>query len=187
MGVPQAGLRRNGLYSLGILAVVAAITLGLPALDRALPPERAVPTGVAYPVTDTVTVIPPAGARLDVSQTRPGRHSGHAVFLLGRVRIAILVSPDQLTLAAAADQLRTRLRDGLGATSIGPEGITPTGILTGRFRAGPDRGWYAVRVFGSTTVVNATVVNATASGPPGELASGLPAIEASVASIARAS
>jgi hypothetical protein len=181
MGVPHAGLRRNALCSLGILVVVAAITLGLPVLDRALPRERTVPPGAAYPLTDTVTVIPPPGARLDVSQTRPGRDWGHAVFLVGRVRFAILVSPERLTLTAAADRLRTRLRDGLGATSIGPDGLTPTGILTGQFRAGPDRGWYAVRVLGATTVVNVT-----ASGPPGELANRLSAIEASAASIARA-
>jgi hypothetical protein len=181
MGVPRAGLRRNAQCSLGILAVVVAIALGLPALDRALPAERPLSPGVAYPVTDAVTVVPPAGARLDVSQTRPGRDSGHAVFLLGEVRFAILVSPDRLTLAAAADRLRTRLRDGLGASAIGAEGPTPAGALTGRFSAGADRGWYAVRVFGDTTVVDAT-----ASGPPGELARRLPAIEAAAASIARA-
>jgi hypothetical protein len=195
MGVPQAGLRRNALASLGILAVVAAIALGLPALDRALPRERALPTGAAYPVTDTVTVIPPAGARLDASQTRPGRDSGHAVFLVGRVRFAILVSPDRLTLAAAADRLRTRLRDGLGASQTGDEGplagVKAAGARTGRFHAGADRGWYAVRVFGSTTAGSTTagsttVVDATATGPPAELADRLPAIKASVASIARA-
>jgi hypothetical protein len=102
------------------------------------------------------------------------------VFLVGRVRFVILVSPGELTLGAAADRLCTRLRDGLGATSIGPDGPAATGTLTGRFRAGPDRGWYAVRVFGPTTVVDAT-----ASGPPGDLASRLPAIKASAATIAR--
>jgi hypothetical protein len=181
MGVPHAGLGRNALFSLGILAVVAALAVGLPALDRAVPAERSVPVGVAYPVTDTVTVIPPAGARVDVSQTRPGRETGHVVFVVGQVRFAILVSPDQLTLDAAAQRLRTRLRDGLGARPLGSESLAPTGALTGRFSAGPDRGWYAVRVLGP-----ATVVDATASGPPADLADLLPAIEAATASIVRA-
>ncbi|GAA1800630.1 hypothetical protein HC028_08850 [Planosporangium flavigriseum] len=180
MGVPHAGLCRNALYSLGILAVIAAITMGLPALDRALPRDRAVPLGVAYPVTDTVTVIPPPGALLDVSQTRPGRDSGRAVFLVGRVRFAILVSADRLTLDAAADRLRTRLRDGLGASAIATDEPAPAGARAGRFRAGPDHGWYAVRVFDATTVVDAT-----ASGPPGELTTVLPALRAAAASIAR--
>jgi hypothetical protein len=181
MGVPQAGLRRNALCSLGILAVMAAIALGLPALDRALPRERAISPGAAFPVTDVVTVVPPAGARLDVSRTRPGRESGQVVFLVGRVRFAMLVSPDQLTLADAADRLRTRLRDGLGASAMAVDEPTRAGALTGRYRVGPDQGWYAVRVFEP-----ATVVDATASGPPGELAGLLPALRASVASIERA-
>ncbi|GII24892.1 hypothetical protein [Planosporangium mesophilum] len=181
MGVPHGGLHRNAACSLAILAVIATISLGLPALDRAFPGERAVASGVVYAVTDGVTVVPPAGARLDVSQTRPGRDSGYAMFLVGRVRFAILVTPDRITTAAAADRLRTRLRDGLGASTTGAESPTPSGALTGRFHAGADGGWYAVRVLGSTTVVDAT-----ASGPPDELARWLPAIEAAAASIARA-
>ncbi|MGC9667157.1 hypothetical protein ACNTMW_11450 [Planosporangium sp. 12N6] len=179
MGVPRAGLRRNALCSLVILAVIGAITVGLPALDRALPRERPIADGMTYRVTDTVTVVPPPGARLDVSQTRPGRDSGHAVFLVGRVRFVILVSPDRLTASAAADRLRARLRDGLGAQPTGVETPTQAGTRTGRFRAGDDHGWYQVRVFG------ATVVDATASGPPDDLAGRLPAIEAAAATIAR--
>lgn len=180
MGVPRVGLRRNALASLGILAVVAAIAGGLPAIDRALPRERPVPPGTAYPVTDAITVVPPPGARLDAGRTRPGRDVGQAVFLVGRVRFAILVSPDRLTLAAAADRLRTRLHDGLGASAIEAGVPGAAGTLTGRFRLGSDGGWYAVRVFDAGTV------DATASGPPGDLADLLPAIRASAASIARA-
>src|SRR2546429_8600798 len=117
MGVPQPGLRLNALCSLGILAVVAVIALGLPALDRALPRERAVTPGVPYPVTDTVSVVPPAGARLDVGETRPGGSSGYAAFLIGRVRFVVLVSHERVTLPEAADRLRIRLRDSLGATT----------------------------------------------------------------------
>ncbi|NJC68975.1 hypothetical protein HC031_04420 [Planosporangium thailandense] len=181
MGVPRVGLRRNTLGSLGILAVIAAIAAGLPALDRALPRERTVRSGTAYPVTDAITVVPPPGARLDAGQTRPGRDVGQAVFLVGRVRFAILVSPDRLTPEAAAARLRTRLRDGLGASAIEAGAPGAAGALTGRFRLGTDGGWYAVRVFDERAVVDAT-----ASGPPADLADLLPAIQASAASIARA-
>jgi hypothetical protein len=181
MGVPQPGLRLNALCSLGILAVVAVIALGLPALDRALPRERAVAPGVPYPVTDTVSVVPPAGARLDLGETRPGGSSGYAAFLVGRVRFVILVSHERVTLPEAADRLRTRLRDSLGATTTADDQPLTGGTgpaLAGRFRTGTGDGWYAVRM-----IDPATVVDVTASGPPDELADRLPAIEASAAAI----
>src|SRR5882757_1136140 len=107
--VRPVGLRANALCSLGIVGVIAGIAFGLPAIDRALPPDRVVAAGVRYPVTDTVTVLPPAGARLDVRQTRPGRDSGYVLFRLGTVRYAVVVSHEQLRLPDAADRLRTRL------------------------------------------------------------------------------
>jgi hypothetical protein len=183
MGVPQPGLRLNALCSLGILAVVAAIAIGLPALDRALPRERAVAPGVPYAVTDTVSVVPPAGARLDVGETRPGGSSGYAVFVIGRVRFAVLVSHENVTLPEAADRLRTRLQDSLRATTTADDQPLTGGTgpaLAGRFKTGAGGGWYAVRV-----IDPATVVDVTASGPPGELADRLPAIEASAAGIGR--
>ncbi len=181
MGVPQPGQRLNALCSLGILAVVAVIALGLPALDRALPRERAVTPGVPYAVTDTVSVVPPAGARLDVDETRPGGSSGYAAFLVGRVRFAILVSQERITLPEAADRLRTRLRDSLGATTTADDQPLTAGAgpaLAGRFRTATSDGWYAVRV-----IDPATVVDVTASGPAAELADRLPAIEASATAI----
>jgi hypothetical protein len=183
MGAPQPGLRRNAVGSLGILAVVAGIAIGLPALDRALPGARATASGTAYPVSDAVTIVPPSGARLDLSQTRPGHDSGYVVFLVGRVRVAVVTSHERLSLDDAATRLRTRLRDSLGASPTADRyplaGVAADLALAGRFRAGPDDGWYAVRILGLTTVVDAT-----ASGPPDELTERLPAIEASVASIA---
>lgn len=183
MGVPQPGLRANALCSLGILAVVAVIAVGLPALDRAVPRERAVTPGAPYRVTDTVSVVPPAAARLDVQETRPGGDSGYAVFVVGRVRFAVLVSHERLTLSEAADRLRTRLRDGLGATMAAddrPVAGVPVPAVTGRFRTGTSDGWYAVRL-----IDPGIVVDATATGPAAELADRLPAIEASAAGIGR--
>ncbi len=180
MGVPAPGLRRNALCSLGILAVIVGIAFGLPALDRALPRERPVASGLPYPVTDVVTLVPPADARLDVNETRPGTDSGHAVFLVGRVRFVVLVSHERLGLIEAASRLRTRLRDSIGASPAGgeqPLGATGKAVA-GRFHTRTDDGWYAVRLVGASTVVDAA-----ASGPPGELTDRLPAIEASVASI----
>jgi hypothetical protein len=183
MGVPQPGLRLNALCSLGILAVVAGVALGLPALDRAIPSERVIAPGVPYPVTDAIGVVPPAGARLDVEETRPGGGSGYAVFLVGRVRFAVLVNREQLTLPEAADRLRIRLRDSLGATVTADDqpfaGVAGP-ALAGRFRSGTADGWYAVRL-----IDPGIVVDATATGPAAALAGRLSAIEASVAGIGR--
>lgn len=183
MGVPQPGLRQNALCSLGILAVVAGVAFGLPALDRAVPSERAVASGVPYRVTDAISVVPPAGARLDIEETRPGGDSGYAVFLVGRVRFAVLVNRDQLTLPEAADRLRIRLRDSLGATTTaGDQSLTGVAgpALAGSFRTGTADGWYAVRL-----IAPGIVVDATAAGPAAALADRLPAIEASIAGIRR--
>jgi hypothetical protein len=172
------------LCGLGVLAVVAGIALGLPALDRMLPNQRAVAPGVAYPITDAITIVPPYGARLDVRQTRPGADSGYAVFVMGRVRFAVLVSRGRLSLTQAASRLRTRLRDGLGARPTGEErplvGVAVGASVAGQFRAGTDAGWYAVCLVGT-----GIVVDATANGPPDDVTERLPAIEASAASIAR--
>src|SRR5262245_26450811 len=79
--------------SLALLGVVTAFGVGLPALDRAVPAARPVPVDRAYPVGAGVSVVPPAGAELDVTGTRPGADRGTVLFLLGGVRYAITVLP----------------------------------------------------------------------------------------------
>ena len=65
------------------------------------------PTGRCAPTSRTwsaagVTVVPPPGAVLDVTGTRPGDDEGTALFRLGPVRYAIAVQPFDGTLAMAA-------------------------------------------------------------------------------------
>jgi len=183
MGVAQAGLRLNAWCSLGILAVIGVIGVGLPAVDRAVPSLLALTPGAPYRVADRVTVVPPPGARVDLRETRPGRDTGRALFLVGGVRYAVVVTTDRIDVAAAATRLVTRLRDNTGARPVGgddtlPAGLTPETTRVGRFRTGAADGWYAVRLLGSRTVVDVT-----ATGAPGDLAGRLPAIRASTASI----
>jgi len=184
MGVPQAGLRQNALCSLAILGAIVAIAVGLPALDRAVAGTRALASGIPYAITDRVTVVPPPGAALDLTGTRPGAHAGQAVFVLGRVRIAVLVSGDRLSLDRATYRLLRRLRDSIGADPIAGPGGPLLGLSTdearaGRFHAPQVDGWYAVRL-----LRDGTVVDVTASGRGSELIALLPAIEATAASVA---
>jgi hypothetical protein len=182
MAVGHRELRRNLLCSLGILGIIAVISLGLPALDRALPRLRAVPAGRPYPVSVRVNVVPPAGARLDVSRTRPGRTSGYAVFLVDGVSYALTVTSDRVDLATAAERLRTVLRDSVDATAAGVGQPLP-GVdqsVAGPFRTPTLAGWYAVRLIGPSTVVQLT-----ATGPADALERALPAIVASAVSVGR--
>ena len=183
MGVPPAGLRLNAWCSLGILAVIGAIGLGLPAVDRAVPSTRGLTPGAPYRVADGVTVVPPPGASVDLRETRPGHDSGRALFLVGGVRYAVVVTGDRIDVDTAADRLVTRLRDNIGARPVDgadelPAGLPPDTTRVGRFRTGATDGWYAVRVLGSRTVVDVT-----ATGAPDALAGRLPDIKASTASI----
>lgn len=184
MGVPQAGLRLNMWCSLGILVVIASIAFGLPALDRAVPGDRPLAPGTAYHVTDDVFVVPPAGAAVELGQTRAGRDTGQALFVLGGVRLAVMVSHNAVPLGDATDRLLTRLRDSLGASpgsGYGPlVGVAPDLGRAGRFRIGDQDGWFAVRVLAPETIVEIA-----ATGQPAALASRLSEIEASVAGIGR--
>jgi hypothetical protein len=183
MGVAQAGLRLNAWCSLGILAVIGAIGVGLPAVDRAVPSLLALTPGAPYRVADRVTVVPPPGARLDLRETRPGQEAGRALFHVGGVRYAVVVTTDRIDVGTAATRLVTRLRDSAGARPVDgeatlPPGLAPETTRVGRFRTGATDGWYAVRVLGPRTVVDVT-----ATGAPGDLAGRLPDILASTASI----
>src|SRR5215468_787424 len=106
MGRAVRWLLREALCSLGVLAVVGTIAFGLPAIDRAVPDTRAVPAGQPYGVGGGITVIPPPGARLDVTRTRPRSDRGSVLFVLGEVRYAVLVLPYSGGLEAEGARLR---------------------------------------------------------------------------------
>src|SRR5690349_2848817 len=83
----------NLLGALGVVAILAGLALGLPAIDRTLPAERPVSANEPYPVGAGVTVVPPVGSTLDVTGTRPGDSTGTALFRLGAVQYKISVRP----------------------------------------------------------------------------------------------
>jgi hypothetical protein len=171
----------NLLAALLVAAVLGTLAFGLPALDRSLDPERPVRSGVAYAVGAGVVVLPPRGATVDVTATRPGDGAGSVLFRVGAVRYSIQVQPFDGTLAAAAARLRDRITGTTGyqvtggglavATATGLTGIQ--GGYTGQGRDG------RFTVF----VTRGRTIEVTVSGTGPDLRRALPAIEASTRTI----
>jgi hypothetical protein len=180
MRVARSRLLQNAAASSCILLILVAIGVGLPMVDRALPAERAVPPHRPYEVGGGVTVVPPAGAVLDVTRTRPTARQGTALFVLGQVRYVIVVSPFGGDLDGAVDRLRRKVTNADGQLEAGLPALTGTG-LAGREGAytTPDRaGRYAVFLAPEISI------EVTVSGTETQLAETEPLIEASVATIA---
>jgi hypothetical protein len=167
------------LWSTGILIVLGTLAFGLPAVDAALPAGRPVPAGQPYPLGNGVTVVPPAGAELDV--TTSAAVPGRTVFLLGGVRYLIAVAPFVGSLAEATDQLRRKVTANRGYQVTGPETVTRTaqgvpGRQGGYTSPGRD-GRYAVFLAAGVSV------QITLAGTEPQLHPLLPALTASVASL----
>ena len=169
---------RNLTASLGILAVLAVLAFGLPALNAAIPAAQAVSTGRPYPLGSGVTVVPPDGVQLDV--TRSGR--GTTLFILGGVRYLLVVAPFEGSLADAAAQLRQKITANRGYQVAGAETDTRTGQDVAGRQGGytsPGRnGRYAVFLH------HRIGVQVSIAGADLDLRQALPALTASVASLA---
>jgi hypothetical protein len=179
MRVARGRLLLNAAASLCILLILAAIAVGLPMIDQAIPAERAVPSHLPYEVGGGVSVVPPPGAVLDVTRTHPTARRGTALFLLGRVRYVIVVAPFNGDLDSAVDRLRRKVTSADGQLDAGLPALTGTG-LTGRegAYATPDRaGRYAVFLAAEVSI------EVTVSGTETELAAAEPMLEASIDSI----
>lgn len=167
----------NLLGALSLVIVLGGLAFGLPALDRALPADRAVPTDRPYAVGGGVTVVPPPGSRIDVTGTRPTEDEGTALFRLGPVRYLISVRRFDGDLAAAANGLRRRITGTAGyqVTGIELTIATATGLAgrQGGYTAPGRGGRYAVFVTDGRTI------EVTVSGADLDLGRTLPAIEAS--------
>ncbi|MBL7260675.1 hypothetical protein [Paractinoplanes lichenicola] len=167
----------NLLGALGVAATLAGLAFGLPAIDRSLPAERAIRSDEPYLIGAGVTVVPPAGAALDVTGTRPADDDGTVLFRLGPVKYAIVVRPFDGDLGAAAERLRKRIVDTTGYQVTGAqlEVSTAGGLagLQGGYTAPGRGGRYAVFVADGHTI------EVTISGNDLDLGRTLPQIEAS--------
>lgn len=160
--------------SLALASILAALAFGLPVLDRAVPAERPVTPGEPYRVGAGVTVVPPPGAALDVTGTRPGTTRGTALFRVGQVRYAIDVEPFAGDLTAAAVRLRQRITGISGHQITGTQlAVSTAGGLAGvqgGYTAGDRDGRYAV------FVAHGLIIEVTATGDDADLSAVLPTL-----------
>jgi hypothetical protein len=167
----------NLLGALGLVVILAGLAFGLPALDDTISADRSVRSDQPYPVGAGVTVIPPPGAVLDVTGTRPGDTTATALFRVGPVRYAIAVRPFDGTLTTAAERLRGRITGNPDYQVTGAELTVSTGDglagLQGGYTAPGRGGRYVVFLAGDRTI------EVTVSGAELDLGRRLPAIEAS--------
>ena len=167
----------NLLGSLGVVASLGGLAFGLPALDRALPSQRPVSADQPYPIGAGVTVVPPVGATVDLTGTRPGDVQGNALFRFGPVLYAIEVRPFGGNLPEADERLRQRITGTSGYQVTGAQLPVETagGLpgLQGGYTA-PGRSCRYV-VF----VIDGLTIEVTISGADLDLGRSLPQIEAS--------
>jgi len=177
----MARITRRELMSLlgafGVVATLAGLAFGLPAIDRSLPDTRPVSAEEPYLIGAGVTVVPPSGATLDVTVTRPGGSTGTALFRVGSVQYQIAVRPFDGDLRTAGERLRHRITATAGYQVTGPqlEVTTADGLdgLQGGYTAPGRSGRYVVFVADGLTI------EVTVSGADLDLGRTLPQIEAS--------
>ena len=167
----------NLFGALSLVLALAGLAVGLPALDRTLPADRPVPSDRPYVVGGGVTVVPPPGSRIDLTQTRPADDAGTVLFRLGPVRYLIIVRRFEGDLATAANRLRQRITGTAGYQVTGTELTVATGSglagLQGGYTAPGRGGRYAVFVADGRTI------EVTVSGADLDLGRTLPVIDAS--------
>lgn len=177
MGRVTGSQRTNLLGAIALVMALGALAFGLPALNRMLPAERAVPMNRPYEIGGGVTVVPPPGARIDVTETRPTEDSGTVLFRLGPVRYLVTVQPYDGTLQTAVLRLRQRITGTAGYQVTGTELTVATagGLagVQGGYSAPGRGGRYAVFVADGHTI------EVTVSGADLDLGRSLPAIDAS--------
>lgn len=184
MRLTRGRFLRNLAGSLAILGVLGSVSVALPAIDRAIPAVRPVAAGVPYPIGAGVTVVPPPGAMIDVTQTRPSDERGTVLFIIGPVRYAIVVVPFDGDLAAAAENLRRKITEVRGYQITGSQlDVSTAGGLRGvqgGYLAPGRGGRYAV------FLTTGLAIEVTVAGSHPEFGGLAGAVEASTRSIALA-
>jgi hypothetical protein len=167
-------MRANLLGTLAVFAVLMTLTVGLQAVNRALPAERLLPAGQVVVVGNGVKIIPPVGARVDVTRTLP--NTGVLALVLRGLDLRVEAKATSLTLPELARRLRIRIQNQSGVQITGGvrEVRTAAGVpgLRGTFSSTGREGLYVV--YSSEGVS----VQATASGSG--LADQLAAVEDSL-------
>lgn len=163
-----------------VLAALLTVVFGLPALERAVPAQRAVATAHRHEIAAGVTVIPPAGA-LIAKRSRTGPGEGSVLFLIGPARFVIAVEPFEGDLQAASGKLRTKIQSMRGYQITAGEAplVTLSGLsgLAGSFTAPGRIGRFAA------FIAPGHIIEVTINGSEGGLQQSLMLIDQSIASL----
>jgi hypothetical protein len=147
--------RRRLLACVAVIAGVAALALGLPALAGAIPPQRAVPAEVRLDVGAGVSVVPGERTSLDARGTSPSENT--VLLEIGGVNYRIQAEAFDGTLAELNDAARRIVADQRGPQALGRETEirTDQGVrgIAGRFAGADGGGWYQVYASGGVGVI----------------------------------
>lgn len=172
-------MRRNIFGSLAILVVVGVLSVGLPAIDRLLPAARSVTAGQPITIGHGVTIVPPAGAALDVTQTSPAK--AQILLTIGGIQLRVQATEYDGNLDELAERLRRRITHerGYQVSAREQRARTTTGVpgIRGSFSSAGREGFYVV------FLADGVGVEVAARGSVMELQRGFRRIETAVASI----
>jgi multidrug resistance efflux pump len=170
---------RNLLGGAAVLATILGIVFVLPAIDRAVPADRAAPAH-RQTIAEGISVVPPTGA-LIAKRTRAGSTTGSILFLIGPARYVISVEPFEGDVVKASQRLRTKIQSMRGYQVTGAEStvVTTSGLagLGSEFTAPGRSGRYIA------FVVPGRAVEVTVNVSETDLQQALLPIDASIASI----
>lgn len=171
---------RNAAGSVTVLGVILVIALGLPGINAKIPGDRALGQE-PYEVGAGVTVVPPPGAHLDVTRTRPGDDRGTALFTVDGVRLVVVVDRFDGTLDEATQRLRRKITQTTGyqVTDTEHPVVTTQGVagVQGTYTSPDRRGGYAV------VVADGIAVELTVSGPELQITRVVDAVGDSITSV----
>ncbi|GIF73501.1 hypothetical protein [Asanoa siamensis] len=145
--------RRNLVGSLAVVAGVLALSLGLPAIDDALP-DATVSSTEPLEFSGNASVVPPPDATVVAEQTSPDQ--GVVTMAVDGVRYRLTAESFPGTLQQLADRIRDQVRNVAGIQAISPDQpVTSAGGIRGlqaTFVAENRTGWYTVYLRGGTGV-----------------------------------
>jgi hypothetical protein len=137
--------QRNLAGCAGVAAAVGVLSVGFPAVNRALP-DSTVPSDRPLAFAAQATVVPPPGAELDAEATSPAQ--GVVTLGVGGVRYRLQAEPFDGTLQQLSDRTRALIRgiSGLQGVSDDQPVETDAGVagLQAAFVAENRGGWYTV-------------------------------------------
>jgi hypothetical protein len=145
--------RRNLVGSLAVVAGVLALSLGVPAIDDALP-DTTVSTTTPLEFADNASVLPPPDAAVVAEQTSPSQ--GVVTLAVDGVRYRLTAESFAGTLQQLADRIRAEVQNVAGIQAISPDqAVTSDSGLPGlqATYVGENRtGWYTVYLRAGTGV-----------------------------------